>query len=92
MSEGNYGVVRPTLCPYCSTQLDDATNLRKNDAKAKPGDLSVCIHCGGFLQFDNGMGLVVLDAATFRHLNEPIQDELLDYQRVIRSRSREHGG
>ena len=39
-----------TKCPYCSAKLD-GTSIEDDKAPPKKGDLSVCIYCGGFLQF-----------------------------------------
>jgi hypothetical protein len=37
-------------CPYCHEKLGDATGLNHWQVP-KPGDVSVCAYCGGFLIF-----------------------------------------
>lgn len=43
------------ICPWCRTPFDAATGALGR-AHPKVGDLSVCIRCGGLIEF--GIGLV----------------------------------
>nr|BDD45905.1 hypothetical protein 10 [bacterium] len=39
-------------CPICGHLFEYATNLNDGNAKPKIGDISFCIKCGAFNQFD----------------------------------------
>lgn len=44
-------------CPWCGERLGLATCVDGSGAKPKPGDVSVCIRCGGTILF--GLGLTL---------------------------------
>jgi hypothetical protein len=54
MSEKSPGVTRTpaTWCPECQCKLEAASDLDTHKAIPVPGDLSLCIHCGTVLIFD----------------------------------------
>lgn len=45
-----------SVCPHCQHTLDGCSDLT-NLHSPSPGDFSVCIRCGGFLQFTDGLGV-----------------------------------
>lgn len=70
-------------CPDCGYgPIDAATGLDKGH-QPSPGDVSLCIKCGAFLQFDHTMHLVVLTAKEMRQLPEDIRARMHQARRVI---------
>lgn len=47
-------------CPWCRTEQDAASGIRKGDARKPPqaGDCSICWHCGRVSTFDADGGRV----------------------------------
>lgn len=39
------------FCPFCDKRLDAATGIHTRK-EPEPGDLSVCLHCGGLAVFE----------------------------------------
>jgi hypothetical protein len=44
-------------CPVCKYEMDCATCVEKEDWVPKAGDGTICIKCGEFLLFTEGLGL-----------------------------------
>jgi hypothetical protein len=65
--------VSPTVCPWCSAGLDAATGIETN-SRPKVGDFSVCIRCGGLIEF--GIGLVLLRGSDTGLASEPADIQL----------------
>lgn len=58
-------------CPYCKHKLDAATEaFGDKDTLPMPGDVSVCIKCGGFLRYTKDMSLRKLEHDEFVHVLE----------------------
>lgn len=66
-------------CPVCAHPFDDATDAFGN-ARPKPGDLSLCIQCGSFLEFRFDL--------TVRELSLQAVSELPDSTRIQLQRVR----
>jgi hypothetical protein len=83
--------VEPDNCAGCGAFVNGATDL-DGDARPKPGDRSVCQHCGAFLKYTNEMRLVLLTADevtdTIKHLNA---EELRVVQALARRRANRGG-
>lgn len=52
----NFGVVQPSICPYCGHEMDDAFGVEDRKVP-QVGDLSICIKCTGVMVFDSRLGL-----------------------------------
>lgn len=65
--------VSPTVCPWCSAGLHRATGIKTN-SRPKVGDLSVCIVCGGLMEF--GIGLVLLRGSDATLAKKPAEVQL----------------
>jgi len=65
-------------CPGCGALLDAASNLQDIELAPKPNDISICIYCGIFLQYDNNRGLELIDDEM------KLPDEVLHQLRNIR--------
>jgi hypothetical protein len=50
--------IEPSPCPHCQHKLDSAYSPSNPQAKPRPGDLTVCINCQEFLQFDNDLKVI----------------------------------
>lgn len=73
-------------CPYCGKVLDDATAVHGQGEKAKPtpGDVSLCIDCGGLIEFDQDCKLMKMRDETWKELDEPTQRTMKTAQSFIR--------
>jgi hypothetical protein len=77
----------PSLCPDCGYQLDCATGV-DNDDRPSPGDLTLCLKCTQFLQYNDDMVLVPLAPHTLRGLPAPTRDMLFKARRVLQGINR----
>jgi hypothetical protein len=67
-------------CAHCSAVLSGHTGPNK----PKPGDVSVCSTCGGYLKFDDSMRLRALTPADHAELsNSPETAALLEILRSM---------
>lgn len=64
-------------CPKCNSKLDGA-KAAGNDETVLPssGDITMCLHCGLFLKFDETLGIKSLSLDDLRII-EKTQPELL---------------
>jgi len=53
--------VKKSKCPACSHVLDAATGLEDVTHVPEPGDVTLCINCLELLEFDEKLGLSILD-------------------------------
>lgn len=70
-------------CPGCNERVDGATAI---DAKTspKPGDLSVCFHCGCLLQFTDARGHVEhLPLSVFQALPQDLKKNMARLQSTV---------
>lgn len=44
-------------CPYCGGHLDAAASAEGDDVMPRPGDPSICFHCGEWLIFGEDLKL-----------------------------------
>lgn len=71
-------------CPHCGAPCTCATGAIE-EAVPKPGDLSVCFKCGGFLQYSRDMALQKLPMVVFETLDRQTKRTLLKMQYLIRT-------
>ena len=69
-------------CPLCNHEIDAATGI-DNDETPKPGDVSICINCAGFLQYSSDMSLQELPKVVFESLDHEVQMTMKRARRVI---------
>jgi hypothetical protein len=50
--------VPPSQCPRCFVRLDRANEVTSTTRGPEPGDITVCLHCGGIAMFDDDMRLI----------------------------------
>lgn len=55
-------------CPRCSYSCDAADVVGQEDIRPKPGDLSICLHCGAPLEFGDDMAPRWLTGEEFARL------------------------
>lgn len=77
--------VKDTLCPTCKNKLDAATGILDQSWVARPGDMSVCFHCGEILTFTADMDLRLADLNDMMEVPEDYKHVLEAAQRSIRS-------
>jgi hypothetical protein len=68
--------MKTMTCPHCHRSNDGHTDVDDLDTESpkdpEPGDLSICLYCGGLGQFDADMALKVPGEET---LNTVLSDE-----------------
>jgi transcription initiation factor IIE alpha subunit len=57
------------FCPACSERLSAATGI-KEDTVPKPGDISICVHCGEYLVFDDNLRSQSMSQEEFSSLDD----------------------
>ena len=70
-------VLPTSFCPWCGYQVDAATCATDQNAKPRPGDLSMCLKCLSFLQFGDDLRLVALPDAAFHKLDDELRFKYL---------------
>ena len=64
---GNFGIVQPSVCPYCGYQMDDATGIQDRETPIEE-DLSICFKCTGVMVFDSELALQPIPQALWDSL------------------------
>jgi hypothetical protein len=61
-------------CPKCGKLIDGATGLSDQEysepPQPKPGDLSVCLHCGALLRYDEKLRSMLVPRAERRKMEK----------------------
>lgn len=73
-------------CPVCNYLADSAAPVDDKPATPMPGDLSICINCGAFLQFAPDMDLIELTPKEWDKLDNQTKETLAKAHRLIRRR------
>ena len=73
------------VCPTCDSRLDGATQIEGKAVAPCSGDVSICIYCMEYLEFDDDIKLVTLDVNT---LDPEMAANLDEMCRGIRERRR----
>lgn len=70
----------PNKCPHCDALLDRSVGVNEPDQRApRPGDRSICIHCGNPCKFDDDMKLVKLtDEEMKQAMADPYISKMLE--------------
>ena len=71
-------------CPKCNVSLNRYRNFGTKQIEPRPGDLSICLHCGELLRFTN-VGIGKLAPELLEKLPEDQRFQLLEMQRMIRA-------
>ncbi len=71
------------LCPACRRLNDQAEAADFSNAKPSPGDLSVCIYCGEFATYTEGLRLKLLTEDDFSRLPHANKLELLHAKKFV---------
>ncbi len=66
----------PNLCAHCGEMIDCTSEAFHGEAEPGPGDVTLCVYCGGLLRFKDDMTVRMLvqedledfDDAMIRHL------------------------
>lgn len=66
------------FCPHCNYELDAASSI-EGEIVPVPGDVSICINCGEFLEFASDMALTEITRET---LNDLTEDQLSQLMRI----------
>ena len=71
-------------CPTCGTRLTGTTDITPENARPKPGDLSVCVYCGAILTFTATMTLRLLSAAEARDCDPDVIATVRRFSAAVR--------
>lgn len=77
--------VPPCLCPWCGYMSDAVTSVEKNGIQPKPGDISMCINCGGLLIFRPDMTMRKIEEADLKDA-PPSMRNLIDHMRLLQAK------
>ena len=87
MKLGSESRLTPSACPACGFEADAASQAVQDDepgtAVPKPGDLSLCVHCGVALQFGDALQLHILTDDEREELPLAIRVQLAEAQRIV---------
>jgi hypothetical protein len=81
--------VPESSCPWCGHEMTHAGDP-SGMGSPKPGDISICAHCAGFLQLGTDLSVKKLEPSTEVHLmaNQPeAYENLVQLQAVILERA-----
>lgn len=73
-------------CPVCNYETDSAIPLDDSDAVPMPGDCSICLNCGAYLQYASDMALIELTQAEWDTLSDEAKKALNCAHRIIKER------
>jgi hypothetical protein len=81
-------IVTPkSACPVCRYECDRATCIEDfKVVSVRPGDVSLCINCGAFLQFDASLNLQSLPDSEFRSLGQDQRELMLRASENIKAK------
>lgn len=69
-------------CPACLTKLSAATGLRPTGGP-RPGDVSVCVYCGIYLEFNSDLTVSTMTDEQFAALPQDSQHQLTNARLTI---------
>lgn len=70
------------LCPHCGVELNATTNIN-DEAPPRPGDLSICFYCAGFLIFSDKLALEKLSHEQLEDSDETARASIMEAKRRI---------
>jgi hypothetical protein len=79
-------------CEGCGVDLDISKYLDGSPSTPKPGDRTVCQHCGAFMKYTNEMELVLLTADEVTETLKRLNAEELRVVKAMASRRTNRGG
>lgn len=65
-------------CPYCGKIFNCASIINEDISPPKKKDFSICIKCGGFLEYGENLRLKKLPLGTYLYLDMNIKSKLLN--------------
>jgi len=79
VTERDPGVMVPTaLCPHCGYGFDRASVAEGEKKEPRPGDISMCISCGGFLVFTDDIRVRKIEERDWQELDAEAMATLLN--------------
>ena len=76
-------IIRSNICPCCGFESDAATAPQNESLIPKEGDLSLCIKCGGFLQYGKDLILNKIPDSCWDNMDQEMFDILLKARQFI---------
>ena len=85
-SKEDYTKMGKDHCPACNYQCDSASAVDGKHKPPVPGDYSLCLNCGEWLEFSSDMALIIIPEKTKRLLDEDNRIILTDGAAYIKKR------
>lgn len=82
------GSLPTSQCPVCSYEMDEATCVSHQGEGPSAGDLSVCLHCGEVLQFNDILVLKTISDEELAFLDDQTKATLAKAKSIIVKRGR----
>ena len=68
--------MKPSPCPTCGGIMDGATQIHNRPVEPKPGDITICLHCGALNQYDDDLKIVTADPSVLNELDPIVRAEI----------------
>ena len=62
--------IRSNVCPTCGYKSDAASNIDDESLVPTPGDLSICINCADYLEYDAELKLIRIQESTIESMTD----------------------
>lgn len=84
--EDNTTLMGKDHCPVCNYLITAATPTDDSKRVPMPGDCSICINCGAYLQYASDMALIELVPSEWDKLDDKAKIILNKHRSVIKKR------
>jgi hypothetical protein len=88
MIEENYTKMGKDYCPACDYKCDSASVVDGQHQVPMPGDYSICLNCGEWLEFSSDMALIIMPDETRKKLDEESEKTLIKTSSRIKGRGK----
>lgn len=70
-------------CPYCGHKLNGATHPKDPELLPREGDLSLCVTCGGFLQYNKDLSVIEMCESVWDDIDQETFTALITARKHI---------
>lgn len=79
-------------CPYCRARLDRAFGAGNEEKKVEPGNVSLCIRCGGWSVYGPGLELIKAGSQLLAEIKRDRNCQIAYHatMKLIRKRARQN--
>jgi len=80
--DGKSAIIPKTSCPYCGTEFTASSTLEGGHLPS-PGDMNICIKCGGWTVFTEALGVRAATHKEIKRLPSELKREMLDIETKV---------